>query len=145
MFKRILVAYDESPEARRALLTGIHLAKSVNAELRAVSIQEKLPPYSGYIDAEVPGGTALLREQASEYYRKLQAEAQETARQAGLVLTTELVAGDEVEAIVECAQRTGSDLLVVGIHRHPLLLSRLWNHTAHDLSQRVASNILGVH
>jgi nucleotide-binding universal stress UspA family protein len=145
MFKRILVAYDESPESRRALLTGIHLAKSVNAELRAVSIQEKLPPYSGYIDAEVPGGTALLRQQASEYYRKLQAEAQETARQAGLVLTTELVAGDEVEAIVECAQRTGSDLLVVGIHRHPLLLSRLWNHTAHDLSQRVASNILGVH
>jgi len=60
MFKRILVAYDESPASGRALLTGIHLAKSLNAELRAVSIQEKLPPYSGYIDAEVPGGTALL-------------------------------------------------------------------------------------
>jgi len=145
MFKRILVAYDESPESGRALLTGIHLAKSLNAELRAVSIQEKLPPYSGYIDAEVPGGTALLRQQASEYYRKLQTEAQEAARQEGIALTTELVEGDEVEAIVECAQRTHSDLLVVGIHRHPLLLSRVWYHTTHDLSQRVASNILGVH
>ena len=145
MFKRILVAYDESPESGRALLTGIHLAKSVNAELRAVSIQERLPPYSGYIDAEVPGGTALLRQQASEYYRRLHAEAQEVARQEGIALATELVEGDEVEAIVECARRTGSDLLVVGIHRHPLLLSRLWNHTAHDLSQRVTSNILGVH
>jgi nucleotide-binding universal stress UspA family protein len=145
MFKRILVAYDESPASGRALLTGIHLAKSLNAELRAVSIQEKLPPYSGYIDAEVPGGTALLRQQASEYYRKLQTEAEEAARQEGIALTTELVEGDEVEAIVECAQRTHSDLLVVGIHRHPLLLSRLWNHTAHDLSQRVTSNILGVH
>jgi len=145
MFKRILVAYDESPESGRALLTGIHLAKSLHAELRAVSIQEKLPPYSGYIDAEVPGGTALLRQQASEYYLKLHADAQEAARQTGIVLTTELVEGDEVEAIVECAQRNRSDLLIVGIHRHPLLLSRLWNHTAHDLSQRVASNILGVH
>lgn len=145
MFKRILVAYDESPASGRALLAGIHLAKILNAELRAVSVQEKLPPYSGYIDAEIPGGTALLQQQASEYYRKLQTEAQEAARQEGIALTTELVQGDEIEAIVECAQRTHSDLLVVGIHRHPLLLSRLWNHTAHDLSQKVASNILGVH
>jgi len=145
MFKRILVAYDESPASGRSLLTGIHLAKSLNAELRAVSIQEKLPAYSAYIDAEVPGGTALLKEQAAEYYRDLQTEAQEAARQEGIALTTELVEGDEVEAIVECAQRTHSDLLVVGIHRHPLLLSRLWNHTTYDLSQRVTSNILGVH
>jgi len=145
MFKRILVAYDESPASGRALRTGIHLAKSLNAELRAVSIQEKLPPYSGFIDAEIPGGTAFLQEQASEYYRKLQTGAQEVARQEGIVLTTELVEGDEVDAIVEYAQRTHSDLLVVGMHRHLLLLSRLWNHTAHDLSQRVASNILGVH
>lgn len=145
MFKRILVAYDESPASGRALLTGIHLAKSLNAELRAVSIQEKLPSYSGYVDAEVPGGTALLQQQATEYYRKLQIDALEAARQQGVGLTMELVEGDEVQAIVEGAQRTHSDLLVVGIHRHPLLVNRLWNHTAHDLSQRVASDILGVH
>src|SRR5215470_6721773 len=140
MFKRILVAYDESPESRRALLTGIHLAKSLNAELRAVSIQEKLPPYSGYIDAEIPGGTALLQQQASEYYRKLHDDAREIARQAGITLTTELIDGDEVTAVAECVQRTQSDLLVVGIHRHSLLLSRLWNHTTYDLSQRVTSS-----
>ncbi len=145
MFKRILVAYDESPASGRALLTGIHLAKSLNAELRAVSVQEKLPAYDGYIDAEVPGGTALLQQEASEYYRKLQSEAQEAARQEGIALATELIEGDEVEAIVACAQRTHSDLLVVGIHRHPLLLSRLWNHTADDLAQRVDSSLLGVH
>jgi nucleotide-binding universal stress UspA family protein len=145
MFKRILVAYDESPASGRALLTGIHLAKSLNAELRAVSIQEKLPSYSGYVDAEVPGGTALLQQQATEYYRKLQIDALEAARQQGVGLTMELVEGDEVQAIVEGAQRTHSDLLVVGIHRHPLLVNRLWNHTAHDLTQRVASDILGVH
>src|SRR5262249_35382188 len=145
MFKRILVAYDESPASGRALLTGIHLAKSLNAELRAVSIQEKLPAYSGYIDAEVPGGTALLQQQATEYYRKLQTVAQEAAREQGIALKTELVEGDEVEAIVECAERTHSDLLVVGVHRNPLLASRLWDHTPHDLSQALSSDILGVH
>jgi nucleotide-binding universal stress UspA family protein len=122
MLKRIMVAYDESPESERALLTGIHLAKRLNAELRAVSVQEKLPPYSGYIDAEVPGGTALLRQQASDYYRDLQSRARETAQQEGIILTTELVEGDEVQAIVECVQKTQSDLPVLGLHRHSCCL-----------------------
>jgi len=131
MFNKILVAYDESPESGRALLTGIHLAKSLNAELKAVSVQENLPSYAGYIDAEVPGGTILLRQQAAE--------------REGVNLTTELVEGDEVEAIVECMQRNQSDLLVLGLHRHSLLLSRMWNHTAYDLVQRLSASILGVH
>jgi len=92
MFNKILVAYDESPESGRALLTGIHLAKRLNAELRAVSVQENLPPYAGYIDAEVPGGTILLRQQAADYYRDLQARAQAAERE-GVNLTTELVEG----------------------------------------------------
>jgi len=144
MFKKILVAYDESPESGRALLTAIELARNLNAELKAVSVLEKLPPYAGYIDAEVPGGTAALQKQASDYYRKLQADAQETARQHGVALTTELVEGDEVDGIVECVRSSNSDLLVLGLHRHSLL-SRLWSHTAHDLSQQVNSSILGVH
>jgi len=145
MFKRILVAYDASPESERALVAGIRLAKSLNAELRAVTVQEKLPPYAGYIDAEVPGGTTLLRQQATQYYRDLQARAEQAAQQEGVILTTELVEGDEVQGIVECAQRTQSDLLVLGLHRHSLLFSRLWNHTTHDLSQQVTSSILAVH
>jgi nucleotide-binding universal stress UspA family protein len=36
MFNKILIAYDESPESERALLAGVHLAKRLNAELRAV-------------------------------------------------------------------------------------------------------------
>jgi len=145
MFNKILVAYDESPESGRALLTGIHLAKSLNAELRAVSVQENLPRYGGYIDAGAPGATTLLRQQAVNYYRDLQTRAQQTAQLEGVVLTTELVAGDEVQAIVECMQRNQSDLLVLGLHRHFLLFSRLWNHTTYDLVQQLSSSILGVH
>ena len=145
MFKNILVAYDESPEAGRALLTGIRLAKSLNAGLRVISVVESLPPYAAYIEAEVPGGTVLLTQQAFEYYRNLQTRARQAAQREGVVLTTELVQGDEVHAIVECVQRTKSDLLVLGLHRHVLLLSRVWNHTTHDLAQQLSSSILGVH
>jgi nucleotide-binding universal stress UspA family protein len=145
MFNKILVAYDKSPESGRALLTGIHLAKSLNAELRAVSVQEDLPPYAGYIDAEVPGGTVLLRQQAADYYRDLLTRARQAAQREGVILTTELVQGDEVQAIMECVQRNQSDLLVLGLRRHSLLFSRLWNHTTYDLVQQLSSSILGVH
>src|ERR1700741_4468150 len=101
MFSKILIAYDESPESGRALLTGIQLAKSLNAELRAVSVQENLPPFAGYIDAEVPGGTALLRQQAADYYRELLARARQAAQMEGVSLTAELVEGGEVRAIRE--------------------------------------------
>ena len=93
----------------------------------------------------MPGATALLHQQPSEYYRNLQAAAQRTARQEGVILRTEVVEGDEVQAIVECAQRTQSDLLVFGLHRHSLMFGRLWNHTARDLAQQVQTSILGVH
>jgi nucleotide-binding universal stress UspA family protein len=145
MFKKILVAYDGSAESKRALLTGIDLARSLNAELRVVSVIENLPLMAGYIDVQLPDPTEALREQATEYYRKIQGDAQQASQREGVVLMTELVEGDEVQAIVECAQRTRSDLLVVGVHRHSSLFGRLLNHTTQDLSQQVASSILSVH
>src|SRR5260370_225576 len=110
MFNKILVAYDESPESGRALLTGIHLAKSLNAELKAVSVQETLPPYAGYIDAGLPGGTSLLRQQAVDNYRDLQTRAQRAARQVGVILKTELCEGYVWQVIV-CENNEVRDLM----------------------------------
>ena len=146
MFKRILVAYDGSPESGRALIVGIQLAKSLKADLSTVYVYEKLPAYAaGYMDIGVTAATVVLPQQVSQYYRKLQVNAQEAARQQGIALNTELVEGDEVKAIVECVERTRSDLLVLGIPRRYGLFNRLWNHTTHDLSQHVATSILEVH
>ena len=144
IFKRILVAYDGSPESGRALIVGIQLAKSLKADRSTFYVYEKLPAYAaGYMDIGVTGATVMLPQQVSQYYRKLQVNAQEAARQQGVALNTELVEGDEVKAIAECAQRTRSDLLVLGIPRRYGLFNRLWNHTTHNLSQHVATSILG--
>ena len=146
MFKRILVAYDGSPESGRALIVGIWLAKSLKADLRAVYVYEKLPPYvAGYIDAGVTGASVTLAQYAAQDYQKLEASAQQTAAQQDIALKTELVAGNEVQAIVEYVKSTGSDLLVLGIAEHNGLFSRLWNHATYDLSQLVACSILEVH
>jgi nucleotide-binding universal stress UspA family protein len=146
MFKKILVAYDGSPEAGRALIVGIQLAKSLNADLRTVYVYEKLPAYAvGYMDLGVNGASIVLPRQAFQYCRMLQVNAQQAAHQQGITLKTELAEGDEVKAIVESVQRTESDLLVLGIRRRYGLFSRLWNHTTRDLSQQVSSSILEVH
>ena len=87
----------------------------------------------------------LLRQKVADYHRDLLIRARQTAQREGVILKTELVEGDEVQAIMECAQRNQSDLLVLGLHRHSLLFSRLWNHTTHDLAQQLNSSILGVH
>jgi nucleotide-binding universal stress UspA family protein len=146
MFKKILVAYDGSPEAGRALIVGIQLAKNLKADLRTVYVYEKLPAYvAGYMDFRVIGASIVLPRQASQYYRMLQANAQQAAHRQGIVLKTELAEGNEVKAIVESVHNTGSDLLVLGIPQHHELFSRLWNHTTYDLSQHVSSSILEVH
>ena len=146
MFKRILVAYDGSPESGRALTAGIQLAKNLKSDLRTVYVYEKLPAYAaGYMHLGGNGASVLLPRQASQYYRMLQVRAQQAARQQGIALKTEILEGDEVKAIVECVQRTRRDLLVLGIPRHYGLFSRLWSHTTCDLSQQVACSILEVH
>jgi nucleotide-binding universal stress UspA family protein len=84
MFKRILMACDGSAESGPALHTGIHLAKALNAELRAVSVQEKLPVYATYVDVGMPGGTVILRQDTATYYRELQAIGQQTTVREGI-------------------------------------------------------------
>lgn len=90
-------------------------------------------------------GPSYCVSEAADYYGDLETRAQQVAERGGVILTTQLVEGDEVEAIVECMRRNQSDLLVLGLHRHSLLLSRVWNHTTHDLVQQLSGSILGVH
>ena len=48
MFHKIMVAYDESAEAGRALQASIELAKTLGAELTVVTVLEPLPGYYSF-------------------------------------------------------------------------------------------------
>jgi len=50
MFKKMLVAFDGSEGAKRALAVGIRMAQIHQAELWALAVEEKLPKFSGTID-----------------------------------------------------------------------------------------------
>lgn len=114
MFKRIAVAYDESPEARRALASAIHLARTLGAELRTVTIVQGLPVYTVSVAAldEVVASDRL------EAYDKLRCEAREAALREGVHLVAHLLEGAEVDTLVRFLVEYKADLLVIGLQHH---------------------------
>src|SRR6476660_2867029 len=88
MFKRIVVAYNESPEAGRALASAIRLAKLVEAELQVVTVVKELPAYTAYATAADSSLTRTLREDRSQRYEQMQAEVRETALREGVAAVT---------------------------------------------------------
>lgn len=139
MFQKIMVAYDDSPEAGRALHASIELAKVLGADLSVVTVLESLPIY--YSFATIVAPAVNWTEEKRARYSTLQAEAQYLAKAAGLVIDAELIIGDEVDAIVDCAIKHHSDLLVLGIRRHSWLMA---GHTAKDIAERAPCALLGI-
>jgi nucleotide-binding universal stress UspA family protein len=70
VFKRISVAYSESPEARLALTSAVHLAKTLGAELRAVTILQAPPAYTAYADAVDPSLKLIINSDRMQAYER---------------------------------------------------------------------------
>jgi len=142
MYKRIVVAYNESPEARRALASAIHLTKILGSELRVITIRE-LSANGAYaaVDSSLPW---ILLEDRRERYERLQAEARETALREGVEVVTHLLDGDAASALVGFLLQDKPDLLVMGLHRPTSHLSCLWS-TVYEVAQEAPCSVLGVH
>ncbi len=144
MFKRIIVAFNESAEAGRALAAAIKLAKALGAELQAVTIFKSPPASTAFTAAASPMLAETLVNDRREHYEGLLAEARESAYKQGVDLATHLEEGQEVDAIVRCVVRNKADLLVIGIHQRSLHISRLWS-TVYEVAQDAPCSVLGVH
>jgi nucleotide-binding universal stress UspA family protein len=144
MFKKIAVAYNDSPEASRALASAIHLARVLRSELRVVTIMHELPAYTAYVHAADSSLARTLLEDRRERYEQLQAEARESALREGVDAVFHLLEGEEVEALVGFLLHDKPDLLVIGLHRHSWHISRLWS-TVYEVAQDAPCSVLGVH
>jgi len=140
----MIVAYDESPEARRALTHAIELAKLMGAELRLVTVSEPLPAYVSYADVGFPGAKRMLADERQNFYDKLQEEAKVRVAEGGLAADGVIVEGDEVKSIVDSVTSWNADLLVIGRRHHTSPLSRMWGGTVHEIAERTRCNILAV-
>lgn len=144
MYKKIVVALDESKEAKRALESAIDLAGKLEAALTIITVSEPLPGYAGFIDAEMPGVRQKLLEERNAFYCDLQKQGIAQAAAAGIQAKGVVVEGDEVQSIVDHLASNGIDLLVIG-RRHHATMSRLWGGTVHNIAEKSRCSILAVY
>jgi nucleotide-binding universal stress UspA family protein len=144
MFKKIAVAFDESPAAARAFHSGLDLAKLTGAELTIVTVIEDLPAYISYVCAVAPDVPVLLKNQRQAFYSDLHSRARKTAEEAGVHVHSELIEGNEIEGLLQAIDRIHPDLLLIGLRREPGGLGRFLGGTAHKLALHAKCNILGI-
>jgi nucleotide-binding universal stress UspA family protein len=144
MFRKIVVAFNESPESQRAFLVALKLAKSLNAELQAVTAVGELPAYTAFAGVADSSISRVLEQDRRDFYAKLQDHARAQVESHGIGLQSYLVEGREVEAIVDFLRQQKADLLVVGLHQRDLYIARLWS-TVFELAQDAPCSVLGVH
>jgi nucleotide-binding universal stress UspA family protein len=144
MFKRIVVAHNESAESKRAFISALRLAQSLNAELHAITVVDELPVYTAYAGAVDASISRVLKEDQIKQYEDLQTKARSLATDYNVELRSHLIEGRQVEAIIDFLRKHQADLLVVGLHPRDLLISRLWS-TVYELAQEAPCSVLGVH
>src|SRR3989338_10434771 len=90
MWHKILIGFDGSDGAKKAFSVAVKLASQFGAELHSISIEEKLPHYAATV-----GEVLESKQEAANYFRKLIAEAQESASAAGVTLHSHVMPGHE--------------------------------------------------
>lgn len=120
MFRKLLVAYDGSEGAIKALIAGLELAKSFDVDLHAVAVEEELPRYAATMDE-----IEAVKEQKDAYYGQLNRDAEAMAHAEGVTLHTTIIPGHEVSALVDYILEYGFDTLLVGFHGHSAISERL--------------------
>lgn len=144
MFRKIVVAYNESPESHRAFISAIKLAKSLNADLLTVTAMADLPAYTAFAAAADSSIVRVLEQDRLTFYKKIQDQARAQVESYGIGFQSFLVDGRQVEAIVDFLRQQKADLLVIGLHQRDLHIARLWS-TVYELAQDAPCSVLGVH
>jgi nucleotide-binding universal stress UspA family protein len=138
VLSRILVAYDDSPSARRALAEAVCLAQVEGARLIVVAVEEQLPRWDG----------ALLSEVREEHERKQRAchlwlrTAEAYVAEHGVQLRTEIRMGSFTRQLARAAVAHQADLLVVGRTSYPGLWGRVIGIRTERLCRRLDHPIL---
>jgi nucleotide-binding universal stress UspA family protein len=114
MFRSIVVGTDGSQTASEAVRQAVELAKNVGAKIQLVSAYEPVP-------------ASRLREEKRDAPEDLQwmvnpreevdntlSEAADIVKEAGVNVETFARQGDPADAILDVAEETDADLIVVG-------------------------------
>jgi len=134
MFKRILVPVDGSSAALRAVDKAIVLARAFDGRITVVNVID-VYPFVG-IGADYAFGQNEYMAAATASANQALARAEAAVAVAGLPCARRIVEGHVVhEGILDAADGTGADLIVMGSHgRHGLEKLLLGSTTQRVLS-----------
>lgn len=119
MFQRILIAWDGSEVALRALDVAIDITRRYEAELVAVSIAHSP------VHAETSADRAESADAARRYLRESFEEVRDRAERAGVEVVHHILEGESPSRVIlDHAHEHGFDLIVSG-HHHARRAGRL--------------------
>lgn len=136
--KRIVLAYDESDGAKRALERAAQIAKAFDSELIVTSVA---PVLANIGRSTGPGDPADPQSDHVEELKHAQAYLEGQGLKADYVTGL----GRPAQTIAELAKERDADLVVVGT-REPKLIARLFGQSVSDeVAHHVHCDVLIVH
>ena len=143
--RRILLAYDGSDPARRALDRAVAEARDTHGRITVLSVEElvldpNVPRNFGTLDdiADWEGDSAAA---PADVVARL-TEARELLSEAGLEADFTWVAGEPGQAIAETARRVNADVIVLGEHHHGRLASFFGSNTDEEVQAQAACEVI---
>ncbi len=134
MYKKILVAYNGSPESQVALRECLRLGLSASSAVHLLAVVSP-PPY--LLVGEFAAAAVLSVEEGLATEREKMAKELESGAAmlaaAGLAVTPHLEVGEPVSVIEELANDLKVDLVIVGHSRHKPLALRWWRGSTDTL------------
>ncbi len=110
MFNYILIAFDGSKVARKALEIAIDMAEVTKARLALVSVEANLPQFPADI-----GEIKEEKQVQNGYFKTAQREARELAKMHGIDLhRVDVLAGHVSKTIIDHARNIKCDLIIMG-------------------------------
>ncbi|MFZ5631783.1 MAG: universal stress protein [Bacillota bacterium] len=136
MFDRIMVAFDNSEHAHKALKTGFEMAKAHNSHLHIVAVIQ-LPDYAGTID-EVD---EFMREGRKFYEDEMNKAVAEAERQ-GIKVSAKMLYGHIGETLVMYAGENQIDLIITGSHGKSAVKKLFMGSVSNYLSKHANCHVL---
>ena len=126
--KRFVVAYDGSPNSKKALEMACGLARSVSAEVFLVTVCDHI--LQQFEDISLSDDTAREYEQHFTYKA---AEGVEYCKGLGIAAQSEVLRGHPADEIIRYAQQIHADLIVSGTRGLGGFAQLLLGSVAHKL------------
>jgi len=137
MFRTVLVAYDGSAGAKRALDAAIWVAWREEAELIGLAIEAHLPRYGATV-GEVEEEHRFEQQECA----RLLKEAEAYADAKGRTLRTEVRIGHPAQQIVRVARDLEVDLIVIGHSGLSAVWGPFLGTTAEKVSRHAPCSVL---